>query len=207
VAHGLLGKLSRIDPQFGQVTRTIDVATPSAQGAVAVGGGSVWAVYADATLAEVDPSVTRIVAEGLAGNSPIGIVYANAALWVANSFEHNVYRFSPRTFEEGALRVVSVGRSPSAIAFGAGAIWVANAGDGTVTRIDPSDNSTSTVDVGDRPTAVAAAADAVWVADQGGTVSRIDPMERRVTKVIDLGNPAAGVTVAAGLVWVTVQPR
>ena len=46
VAHGLLGGLSKVDPQFGQVTDTMEIGGRSSEGVgeVAVGVGSVWAV-------------------------------------------------------------------------------------------------------------------------------------------------------------------
>ena len=205
VAHGVLGKLSRVDPQFGQVTQTLDVTETSDDGQVTVGGGSVWAVYANSTLARVDPSSVRVLAEGLAGAIPTGLVYALDALWVANRGDQNVARFNPSTFEEGAVRTISVGEAPVGIAFGNGAVWVANRGDDTVTRIDAGSYSTFTIPVDRGPLAVAVGAGAVWVASSSGTVSRIDPGRRRVVETIDVGNAPAGIAIGDGLVWVSVQ--
>ena len=70
VAHGALGQLSAVDPEFGQVTKTIDVAGEaigSTNGAVAVGAGAVWAVFADSTLGRVDPSTLAVT-----GRAPDG---------------------------------------------------------------------------------------------------------------------------------------
>jgi YVTN family beta-propeller protein len=116
-----------------------------------------------------------------------------------------VSRFNADTFEEGAVRTVSVGEQPVAIAFGAGALWVANAGDGTVTRIDPSTHSTSTIEVGGRPVDVEALPDAIWVAGREGRISRIDPGQRRVVKTIEAGNALAGIAAGGGHVWAAVQ--
>ena len=205
VAHGILGKLSRVDPQFGQVTKTIAVATPSSEGQVAVGGASIWAVYGDSTLAQIDPTPLALVGQGLAGASPTGIVYAVGSVWVANGLEQTVSRFTPATFSEGPVRVTSVGERPAGITFGDGAIWVANRADDTVTRIDPGSYSTYTIEVGRDPVAIAFGDGAVWVANSGGTVSRIDPVTRTVVKTIDVGNAPAGIAVGNGSVWVTVQ--
>ncbi len=208
VAHGRLGTLSQVDPQFGSLTKTIDLAGRSnTGGSVTVGGGSVWAVYGDSTLARVAPVDVRPLGTGLAGGSPEGIVWENGAVWVANSAPPaTVSRFNPATFEEGHVtQPISVGEQPVAIAVGEGALWTANAGDGTVTRIDLDSQSTSTIDVGGRPAAVAVADGAVWVGGADGTVSRIDPAKRTVVKTISLGNPAAGIAVGGGRVWVTVQ--
>jgi YVTN family beta-propeller protein len=204
IAHGFLGKLSRVDLQFGRVTKTVNVAQPSDGGVVAVGGGAVWAAYGESTLARIDPISVRRVGQGLAGADPAGIVFAND-VWVANSGGQTVSRFDTATFAEGPLKTISVGAEPAGVAYGAGAIWVANAGDDTVTRIDPSSYSTFTIEVGHSPTAVAAAGDAIWVADEGGTISRIDPSQRKVVKTIHIGNAPSGIAVGNGLVWVTVQ--
>ena len=207
VAHGLLGSLSRVDAQFGRVTDTLELAGPSqGLGAVAVGGGFVWAVFGDSTLARVSPVAVQPRGTGFAGASPAGLVYAEGSVWVANSGESTVSRFNPATFEEGPVtRDISVGKRPVAIAFGEGALWTANAGDGTVTRIDPDSQATSTITVGGEPIAVAAGGGAVWVAESGGTVARIDPEKRTVVKELRLGNPAGGIALGNGLVWVTAQ--
>ena len=206
VVHGFLGKLSRVDLQFRQVTKTLDLADPSADGAVAVGGGAVWAVYGESSIVRIDPVALRPLGRGFAGANPSAIVFATGAVWVANGGDHTVYRLNPSTFEEGPVRTISVGRSPAGIAFGAGSIWVASTGDDTVTRIDSSSHSTFTIEVGDSPAAVAAGADAIWVASRAGTIARIDPLTRRVVKTIEVGNPVSGIAVGGGFVWVTVQP-
>jgi YVTN family beta-propeller protein len=206
VAHGLLGSLSRIDPQFNQVTETIDVAGRSNEGSVAVGAGAVWAVYGESTFARIDPASARVTASGFAGAAPAGLVVATGAIWVANSGDATVYRFNPTTFEQGPIRTFNVGRRPSGIAYADGAIWVANAGDDAVTRIDPNSNSTITIRVGDGPTAIAAGAGAVWVANTGdGTISRIDPATNDVVETIEVGSAPAGIAVGEGFVWVAAQ--
>jgi YVTN family beta-propeller protein len=210
VAHGLRGELSRVDPQFGQVTRSTSVggtAFGSASGSVAVGGGSVWAVYGDSTLARIDAS-GRVLEQTLAGSQPAGIVFAGSSVWVTNSGDATVQRFNAASFRQGPLKTFNVGRRPSGIAFADGAIWVAIAGDNVVTRIDPASGATITIPVGEEPTAVAGTAEAVWVADTGaGTISRIDPGTNRVVKIIKLGNRPSGLAVTDDRLWVTVQAR
>jgi YVTN family beta-propeller protein len=205
VAHGFLGRLSRVDPQFGRVTTTLELAGQSDTGAVAVGGGSIWAVFGESTVARIDPAAVRPTGEGFAGGSPAAIVHAAGALWTANSFDQTVSRFNPGSFEEGPVRTISVGRRPVGIAFGAGAIWVANSGDGTVTRIDPTSHSTFTIEVGEEPTDVVAGSDAIWVANRGGTISRIDPAKLEVVRTIDVGNAPEEIAFGGGHIWVTVQ--
>jgi YVTN family beta-propeller protein len=211
VAHGRRGELSRVDPQFNQLAQSIRVTAPEGgggaqQGSVAEGEGSVWAAYGDGTLARIEPSALRGVASTFAGSVPAALVAARGSLWVANSGDSTVSRFDPATFEEGPLRVISVGRRPMGIAYGADAIWVANSGDGTVTRIDPSTYSTATIAVGSRPVSVAADESAVWVSNaDDGTLARIDPATNEVIHTIEIGNAPAGVSLADGLVWVAIQ--
>jgi YVTN family beta-propeller protein len=214
VAHGVLGKLSAVDPEFGQVTKTIDVAGEalgSMNGAVDTGPGAVWAVYGDSTLARVDPTDIAVTGRGVTGTAPAGIVFAYGYVWVVNTDSATVQIFDPDTFDEGPLGTpTSVGLRPTAIAAGEGAIWVANTGADTVTRIQPASAggapSTEQIDVGDAPTALAVGAGAVWVANSGdGTVSRIDVATRKVVKTIPTGNAPSGIAFGNGAVWLSVQ--
>jgi YVTN family beta-propeller protein len=206
VAQGLLGKVSRVDRPYNHVTNHAEVAGRSSAGSVAVGGGYVWAVFGDSTLARINPATGHVVGRGHAGSNPAGIVYANGAVWVANRGESTAYRFNPATFESGPVAQTTVGRQPSAIAFGEGAIWVACAADNAIFRIDPASNSTRTIGVGDKPIAVAAGDGGVWVANSGdGTVSRIDPKSFEVVKTIHTGNVPSGIAVGPSGVWVSVQ--
>jgi YVTN family beta-propeller protein len=209
IVHGLRGQISRVEPQFNQVTNTVDVAKAgfgSSQGGIATGAGSVWAVFGDSTLARIDQSEVRVSGSTFAGSAPAGIVVASGSVWVANSGDSTVQRYNPDTFEEGFLREIGVGRRPSGIAAGGGAIWVATTGEDAVTRIDPATNSPTTIPVGDGPTAVAFGAGAVWVANSGdGSISRIDPATREVVETIEIGNAPSGIAVIDDFVWVAVQ--
>ncbi len=205
VAEGRVGRLARIDPQYGRVVATKDVARPSGYGYVTTGGGSVWAVYGESTLARVSPATNEVLDRGVAGYRPMGVVYANGLVWVLTTSPPEVNGFRPATFDqEPVIGPFSVGEHPVGIAYGYGALWVAN-GEGTVSRIDPTSRGTRTIDVGGRPTAVATGAGAVWVTSADGKVFRIDPAQRRVVKTIDVGNPVVGVAAGGGLVWFSVQ--
>jgi YVTN family beta-propeller protein len=210
IAHGLLGSVSRVDPQFDRVTSTTDVTAssgPDHGGVVATEGGSVWAVFGDSTFARIAPTNARVSGSTHAGSKPSAVVVADRAVWVVNSGDATVQRFNPATFEDGPVRTIDVGKQPSAIAFGEGLLWVANTSDDNVTRIDPrGSGSTGTVSVGEGPTAVAVGAGAVWVSNTAeGTISRIDPVTNEVVKTIEIGNAPSGIAVADGLVWVAVQ--
>ncbi len=209
VAHGLRGQLSRVEPQFGEVT-TIDVAATafgSPNGTVALGGGAVWVVFGDSTLARIDPAAFRKTGSTFAGAQPAGVVVGGDSVWVVNSGDATIHRFSPSTFEQGPLRTTNVGRRPSGIAYGESAIWVTNTADDLVTRIDPGTaSSLLTIPVGDGPTSIAVGAGAVWVANtDAGTISRIDPSTNEVVRTLDVGNRPSGISVSDDVLWVTVQ--
>jgi YVTN family beta-propeller protein len=207
VAHGMRGQVSRVEEQFNRVTNTVDVAAPSSRtGSTAVGLGSVWAVFGDSTFARIDPVDARVVGSSFAGASPAALVVGRGAVWVSNSGDATVQRFNPATFEQGAVRSITVGRQPTGIAFGDGAVWVANTSDDSVDRIDPFRGARRTIAVGRGPTAVAVGAGAVWVANTANmTISRIDPATNAVVEEIEIGNAPYGITVDQGLVWVAVQ--
>lgn len=208
VAHGLRGEVSRVDPQFGQVTRSIPVGSTAfgfPSGSVALGAGSVWVVFGDSTLARLD-SAGNVLGRGLAGSQPAGVVVAADSVWVANSGDATVQRFSPETFRQDPLQTFNVGRQPSGIVYADGAIWVANAGDDVVTRIDPDTGATALISVGAGPLALAYGSGSVWVASTTARiVSRIDPATNEVVATIEIGNAPSGIAAADGLLWVTVQ--
>jgi YVTN family beta-propeller protein len=209
IANGLLGSVSRVDPQFGRVTSTIDVAPGSSsyqRAAVALAGRSVWVVFESSALVRIDATSGKVAGRGLAGSQPSAVAVGDGVVWIANSGNATVQRFNPATFEEGAVRTISVGSRPSALLLGEGALWVANASDGTVTRVDPSSGATTTIRVGDDPIAVAAGSGAVWVANKAdGTISRIDPSTNEVVRTIAVGNAPAGLAFSDGYLWVATQ--
>jgi YVTN family beta-propeller protein len=207
VAHGLLGEVSRIDPQFGTITGSTPVGGSSfgsPYGSVALDPASVWVAFGDSTLARLDLQ-GAVLGETLAGTQPAGVAVSDGAVWVANHGDATVYRFDPATFEQGHVRSVSVGGQPSGIAVGEGAVWVASTGGDAVTRIDPTAFSTVTIPVPDEPVAVTVGSGAVWVASRSGFVSRIDPETNEVVATIGVGAAPAGVAAGLGYVWVTAQ--
>ena len=211
VAHGRSGELSRVEPRFGGISRVTVTDRPYATpyGSVSFNGGLVWSAFGDSTLARVVARGPRLAGSTLTGGSPAAVVAAGSAVWVANAGGATVERFDPNTFEQGPVKVVSVGRQPVALAYGEGSLWVANRADDTVMRIDPDTNaSLFTVRVGDEPVALAFGSGAVWVANAGdGTVSRIDPTSNSVVATIYVGNSPSGITAGMGAVWVSVQSR
>jgi class 3 adenylate cyclase len=87
VAHGLRGDVSLVDPQFGQVTKTVQVggtAFGSPNGSVALDATSAWAVFGDSTLAHL-AAEGNVLGTTLAGSQPADVVAANGSVWVTNS--------------------------------------------------------------------------------------------------------------------------
>jgi len=209
IAHGRSGQVSRVDPTFGRVTATVDLAGRAVYaptGDVAVGAGSVWAVFGKGTLVRVDPAEVRASGSTLTDFGAAGVFVAHGSVWVSNSGASSVQRFEPTTFEEGPLDQLTVGRAPSGLAADREAVWLAISGEDVVGRIDPSAGSIVTIPVGDGPEALAVGAGAVWVANRlDGTVSRVDPRTNEVVATIEVGNAPSGLAFAAGKVWLTVQ--
>ena len=212
VVNARLGTLYRVDPEFNRVTDAVrlgDRALTYTGAGADVGLGWVWAAFGDSTLARATPTPPRAAGLASAGTGPSAVVVAFGSIWVANSGDATVQRFSPLTFENGPIRVLTVGSMPTGLAAGEGAIWVANTGADYVTRIDAGDfgfNAARPIPVGDGPTDIAIGDGAVWVAAAGsGSISRIDPETNDVTTTISVGSPLGGVAVADGLVWASVQ--
>ena len=124
------------------------------------------------------------------GQSPAGIAYGHAALWVANEGDRTVSRVDPRAGR--VVQTVDVGAAPNAVAVTGDDVWVVNGGDGTVSRVSArTDRVVQTVKVGNLPSAIAGAAGGVWVANTADdTVQRIDPrMDRPDDRSTSAGDP------------------
>jgi DNA-binding SARP family transcriptional activator/DNA-binding beta-propeller fold protein YncE len=215
VMNGRLGTLYRVHPQFGvhpqfETVLPVEFGVRSIRNTgagVDIGEGSVWAAFGESTLARANPETLAASAASSAGAAPAALVVAFGSIWVANSGDATVRRFSPRTYELGDVGMFTVGGAPSGIAAGDGSIWVACTDDDYVARLsaDLASSSSVPIPVGDGPTSVAFGAGAAWVANTAeGTVSRIDP-ETNDAESIEVGNAPAGIAVSGGLVWVSVQ--
>ena len=205
IANGLLGSVSRFDPNVQDVTATTPVTQRSTAGSAAFGEGAVWAVFGNSILGKINQRTNELVhPTGIAGSSPAAIAVGEGAVWTANVGDNTISRILPETVS--AVSTPTVGRQPSGIAVGERAVWVTNRGDDNVTRYDVSSGSSFNLPVGKGPIGVAFGAGGVWVANaDDGTVSHIDPVARKVVKTIPVGGRPFGVLVSDGRVWVTVQ--
>jgi hypothetical protein len=151
--------------------RGVQAKIPLKAGALATGGGAVWALSAIDNdyhldhLYRVDPKTNSITGSVDVGYLPTALAADAEGVWIANrracdeiadcaDSEHPgstdlpgppaqscVTRIDPQT-----LKVVSIVelRSPQAVALGAGAVWVVDkpaTGKASLVRIDPSNNS------------------------------------------------------------------
>jgi YVTN family beta-propeller protein len=197
--------ISRIDPQFDAVDRTIRVGNvvPGTPAAITARAGALWVAPFSGELTRLDPRTGHVIKQVDPNAAPSGVDFDTSAVWVSDGDAGTVTRIDPT----GLTTPVAVGHDPSAIAVGDGGVWVADTGDGAVVRIDPDTRAvTATIPVGHAPTGVALGAGSVWVADSGdGTVTRIDPVTEKVTATIRVGDSPQAIAVAGGRAWVTVD--
>ena len=210
VAHGLLGSVSLVDAQFGNVASVTPVTRRgvySSAGSVAAGAGAIWAAFGDATLARLDRATGAVAERTTTDGSPVGVTAGYGSVWIASAFQSSVQRFSPLSL--AAVDRSTVSSRPSAIVAGFGDVWVTSAAADLVHRIDIGGGSIrATIEVGDGPSAIAVGGDSVWVANTAsGTVSRIDPETNTEIEEIEVGQAPAGLVAAGNLIWVTVQER
>jgi YVTN family beta-propeller protein len=199
--------VSRIDPQFDVIDRTVRIGTvvPGSPGAVAARGDTLWVAPSSGELTRLDPVTGRIVQHFDPNAGPAGIDLGADAVWVSDSEANNVTRVDPT----GLVTPLPVGHGPSGIAVGDGGVWVADTSDDSVVRIDPNTRAvTTTIPVGRSPAGVALGAGSVWVANSGdGTVTRIDPVTDKAIATIAVGGSPQAITIAAGRAWVTVDAQ
>jgi YVTN family beta-propeller protein len=155
------------------------------------------------SVAAIDASSNRLVAEVPVGNGPTSVAVGEGSVWVTNARDRSVSRIDPPT--RSVLQRIDVGGDPSGIVVGAGAVWVANSLDGTVSRIDPGTNrEVKAIPVGVTPTALAVGGGALWVTSaEERSVTRIDVVRGRVIERIPTGALGRGIAVGGGSVWIT----
>jgi DNA-binding SARP family transcriptional activator/ABC-type branched-subunit amino acid transport system substrate-binding protein len=170
---------------------------------IAVGGGVVWALGADGSVARIDPRSHRVVTR-IPALQAVSLAVDGADLWVATG-DHAVVRIdtrSNRVRERVPLATFTLG----GIAVGAGAVWVTDPVAGTLWRIDPRPGPVArTIAVGSGAFSVAVGAGAVWVVNGlDATLLRVDPRKNRVVARIPIPGTPREVAVGSGRVWVSV---
>jgi DNA-binding SARP family transcriptional activator/ABC-type transport system substrate-binding protein/streptogramin lyase len=205
------GELSRVDPETGEIVKTIGTGFDHPAG-IAVGEGSVWVTdCCTPTLLRIDPAL-NVVADRIAlptteryfGEQTGEVAVGAGSVWVGQGFANPSYvlRLDPRTGEvRHRIRIPEGGAQ--GLAFGDGALWVAGPVLGYLSKIDPRTNT------------IAATEQTLhsWlccVAVGGGYVWASISPERAVWKISESGRvlttirlpaPAENLSFGDGAVW------
>ncbi len=178
----------RIDPATNRVIARVHVSgLPSA---IAVGGGAVWVTVIPRSgpgeLVHINPRTNRMVGTPVkVGPGPGQVLYADGAVWVADTSPFSVLRVEPST---GRV-TTAVGTSPGpagdfgigSIGLRFGSLWVAS--NDSLTRIDPHTFRVIATVPMPRSDLIAFAAGAVWVF--------ADPRSSSPTRYYPIKNTAA----------------
>jgi ABC-type branched-subunit amino acid transport system substrate-binding protein/streptogramin lyase len=203
--------LARVDPDTGEVTRTVNLPETVDNGdlpfqnwgfpQLAVGAGAIWAINPDRTVSRIDPRSGRRVARIIVDAATIAA--GREGVWFISADDTRaVTRIDPSTNRVGQ-RIPVNAQNLSGVAVGAGHVWATAAGDGVVWRIDPGRPPVNqTIDVGVGTRLLAFGDGAVWTANYiDGTVSRID------VETGDVEASSAGavqsLAVGEGSAWVS----
>ncbi|MGH2706438.1 MAG: hypothetical protein ACRDJ4_15525 [Actinomycetota bacterium] len=213
------GAVARIDPETGEVTRTL-----VGQGAAGITAafGSVWVTsFTDDTVTRIDAETGRVAGSPISvPKGPVALAATGDAVWVTGTQDGVVVRIDPVTGATGVP--VRVGYGPISLEWAAGSLWVANSLDHAVVRLDPVSGRPvgAPIEVGAGLSSLLFAFGDLWAtASSDGTVYRIDPSAGRVrTPPIAVDNKSlpgwgpAGLAAAGGRIWVannhdkTVRP-
>jgi hypothetical protein len=204
-------RLSRVDPETGEITRTIELPDTGYQGdlgflnwgfpQIAVGAGAVWAINPDRTVSRIDPETGRHVAT--IDVDAATIAAGDEGVWLIDADDTvAVVPIDPSTNRGG--RPIRVGaQNLSAAAVGGGYVWASAEGDGLVWRIEAGRIPiTRTIDAGAGVTFLAYDAGAIWAANYNdGTVARIDVKANEV-EATPVG-AVQGLAAGEGSAWVS----
>jgi YVTN family beta-propeller protein len=168
------------------------------------GNGSSAGAIPPNHLGVIDPETNKIVGDVRAGSGPGALATGSGSVWVANTTDRTIMRFSA-TRRVRTATISLKGRTPTGLSYGAGALWIAHGFRGQLSRLEPRSSRIATIDVADPGAnrgAVTAAGRSVWVVYGDSTLARIDPKAMHVEGATFAGASPSGVVVANGLVWV-----
>jgi virginiamycin B lyase len=155
---------------------------------------------ADAPLAPVSGSPSRVVTKVAVGGQPCGVVAFLDDVWVTDAERAQLVRI---VGGKVAWRA-PLDAAPCELVWGYGSLWVATQS-GKLDRVDPKTGKVlARIAVGDTSYEPVVAFDSVWVTNRGSnTVSRIDPRNNRV--VLTVKTPfvnAGGIVAAERWLWI-----
>jgi DNA-binding SARP family transcriptional activator/ABC-type transport system substrate-binding protein/streptogramin lyase len=205
------GELSRVDPETGEIVKTIGTGFDHPAG-IAVGEGSVWVTdCCTATLLRIDaalnvvadrirlPTTERYFAEQT-GEVAVGA----GSVWVGQGFANPSYvlRLDPRT---GRLlhRIRIPEGGAQGLAFGDAALWVAGPVLGYLSKIDPRTNRIVATEQTLHPwmCCVAVGGGYVWASINPERAVWKISQTGRVLTTIRLPAPAENLSYGDGAVW------
>jgi serine/threonine-protein kinase len=214
------GEVVGVDARTNRVTHRIHLSVvATANNFLAVGGGSVWAVFTEHrgySVWRIDARTNQVKEIPVPG-SPTAVAFGAGRFWYLDTVAGTVRSVDPGTNKVSApQRLVG---TPTKIAVGAGAIWILDTSEGLVQRVPIAGNAAiSPINVGKDAVALAVGEGAVWVVNHGdGSVSKIDLAGGGVVDTIHVtkgtacqlgGNEPCGrsgasdIAVGAGGVWV-----
>ena len=214
VAHGALGKLSAVDPEFGQVSDPIEVGRAKRSGRRTALSPSVptpsGRCYADSTLGRVD---LDLVVTGRSARPPRrqGVVVAKTMSGSSTATAPTVQRFDPATFQEGpsvrrSAWVTVRPRSPPAQGRSGSRTPGPTPSPASIREARARRRPPRQIPVGDGPSrSRSARARSGSPTPATERLSRIDAAQQEVVKKIEVGNAPWGIAVGKGSVWVSVQ--
>jgi DNA-binding SARP family transcriptional activator/ABC-type branched-subunit amino acid transport system substrate-binding protein len=176
-AIGEGGAISRIDPAAGRVVATV----PDFEArAIAVGGGSIWALPRVGTaVVRIDPGAARVAQTvRISATRLDDIAVGSGAVWAADSIDGTLWRIEPGP--RPIARTIPVGKGVHAIATRGDGVWALDSLHGTLSRIDPVRNRVVLVTpLGGTPRGLAVGAGRVWAAVGGDAVPAAEPVPER----------------------------
>jgi YVTN family beta-propeller protein len=170
-------------------------------------GGGAGRRLAPNSVAVLDPSSGKLLADIPVGGRPGTVVAGADAVWTANRDDDTISQIDPAS--RSVESTTAPGTSIDGIAIEPAGLWITDVRRSVALRIDPGFRSVSN-SVRIAPYApsvmtggpVAIGAGGVWVSNGLSSIVRIDPRSARVSARIDVGNDPEAIAVGEGSIWV-----
>lgn len=137
------------------------------------------------------------------GNTPAGIAFDGANIWVANDFSNSVTEL--RASDGLTLGTFPVGANPNGVAFDGANVWVANYNSNSVTELRASDGLTlGTFAVGTGPEGIAFDGANIWVVNNvNNNVTKLRASDGSTLGTFAVGSGPQRVAFDGANIWVT----
>jgi virginiamycin B lyase len=196
--------VAKLSLQTGKIEATLPVGIAHTEGGIATGAGSVWVMTDEkGTLARIDPSTNKVVAEIYVAPGSYAAAFGEDAVWITSTAKSVLSRVDPRT--NLVTQTIAVGPSPRFLAVGEGSVWTLNQGDGSISRVDVKTNKVvATIQAGltGGGGEIAVGEGSVWVTLFDYPLTRIDPSTNTVVQQF-FGPGGDAVRVGHGSVWLS----